>query len=398
MHKHPSIFMIFVFITLFLSSSPEAAASSEAKQIPKALTPGLEHLLTLTEQDSQTDFDPNLIEDIIEFINQSKDLSVTYSAGPRKNASSNYYEFTINRSLKNMLDLVYNPEIPSYLAVPASTRRSQWIEINGKNQSLPKLSDFLETLSNPVIVKGVEYTENTPDTHSGAYYAYELDRAMIVMKHKGHSVMLSMSCQRDKSEVGKKGLVLGSDDDWNYLYTGEKGTTKKGLGWVDSYMYNSASVMVYYETSDPSPQVRCGVFKWIRAGWSGLNFAKPHHIRNGVERYAKTFKEIVESPHLQKTSELSKMFRQIDNLPTTELKEKVRNYYGYLKSCYQNKNSLFQKWFKQLFKDNHYVDNMKREELKAIVCKEYLKYLLGKTPSFDVSRLDPPKSPKKNPG
>lgn len=397
MHKHFLAFIIFIAFILILSPPFEAAASSEVTRIPKDLAAGLEHLLSLTEQNSQLPFEPDLIENIFQWINNPKDLSILYSARPRNNASSIYYEFTINRSLKEMLDLVYNPDIPSYLAVPASTRRSKWLEINGKNQPLPRLSDFLGQLSSPIIVKGVEYTENTPDTHSGAYYAYLLDRTMILMEHKGCRVMLSLSCQRDKSNVGKKGLVLGADNDWNYLYTGEKGTTKKGLGWVDSYMYNSASVIVYYETAYPFPRVRCGVFKWIRAGWSGLNFVQPYHIRNGVERFARTFKEIVESPHLQKAPELSKMFRCIENLPTEHLKEQVRDYYDYLRSSYQGENRPFKKWFDRLFKDHHYVDSMKREELKAVVCLQYLKFLLGKSTRFDVTRIDPPKEPKITP-
>jgi hypothetical protein len=54
-------------------------------------------------------------------------------------------------------------------------------------------------------------------------------------------------------------------------------------------MYDSASITVYYETDAPTPQVHCGVFKWIRAGWANMNFVRPHHIRNGVQRFSKTF-------------------------------------------------------------------------------------------------------------
>ena len=261
--------------------------------------------------------------------------------GKRNGASSNYYEFTLNRSLKEVLDLVYNPDIPSHITTPASIRRSEWINVNGKKQKLPKLSEHLNGLAEePFLVKGVEFIENTPDTFSGAYYAYELDRALLLIHHKGRKILISMSHQRDKSDVGKKGLVLGSDDNWDYIYTGEKGCTRSGLGWVESYMYDSASIAVYYEEGGPSPKVHCGLFKWLRAGWAGINMVKPHHIRDGVKRFAKPLKNIVESPLLANTDQLAKTLQKINAMSEEELRQKVQRYYLHLKELHQNQNRL----------------------------------------------------------
>ena len=123
----------------------------------------------------------------------------------------------------------------------------------------------------PVVVRGVETVEITPDINTGTYYKYDLDRTMILFKHQGRNVFVSLSRQKGQSEVGKKGVVVGDDEDWNYLYSGEKGINKTGLGWVDSYMYGSSSIILFYEPDPDNPMVKCAVFKWLRAGWKKIN-------------------------------------------------------------------------------------------------------------------------------
>ncbi len=103
------------------------------------------------------------------------------------------------------------------------------------------------------------------------------------MKHKGRPALISVSNQKGISDVGRKGLILGNDEDWNYIYSGEAGTTLPGTGWADTYMYGSASITIYYELGTNPKQVKCAVFKWLDAGWLGINFVKPAHIRKGQE-------------------------------------------------------------------------------------------------------------------
>lgn len=388
---------ILLFALCFLFAA-NCNAGDEIRQIPWKMKPSLDHLLNLTAQDNSDQPDMGAISQVLDFLLTPKDLSATYSAGIRNGATSNYFEFTIARSLQDIIALAYNPEIPSYFIIPASLHQSHWIESDGKPQPFPDISKTLGSGSKPVIFKGVEFMENTPDIYSGAYYAYKLDRAVVLTRYKGHRVLLSMSSQRDKSDVGKKGLVLGSDDDWNYLYTGEKGCTRTGLGWVDSYMYNSESIMVYYEMMEPKPHVRCAVFKWVDAGWAGINMAQPHHIKKGVQRFVKTFKQVAESTSLPRPSELAAAIRQIDDLPTQALQEKVRDHFNVLKARHQDDNRLNRKWFSRLFDDDRYIEGMSREELQAILCKEYLKYLLGKSHSFDMAFFEKARDRSKHPG
>jgi hypothetical protein len=362
------------------------------------LEPAFDYLFALTQNKNSQRFDAGQVRSLLEFVHTKKELGDSMSLGSRKGSSSDYYEFTIQRSLKDVLDLVYNPDIPSYFAVPSSVRRSHWIEIDGKQQPFPKLSEKLDSLIDPIVIKGLEFNEITPDHQSGAYYSYELERALILMRHGGKRLLISTSVQADKSDVGRKGLVLGSDTEWNYLYTGEKGVMMPGLGWADSYMYSSASIMIYYEVTDPAPAVKCCVFKWLRAGWAGMNLAKPHHIRKGVVRFVKSFKEVLEAPALEEISKVSAVLEKIDNLSTEELRAQSRVYFEDLRRRFEDESSRNRKWFKKLFSDEDYLKSMTRDELTAMISIEYLKYLLGKKSRFDDTYFTSEFKTTKRPG
>lgn len=378
--------------------APAELSSSLEKKVPPELSQALEEFIASSRQHDARIPETEMMSRVVDFVTKPKNPDIIYHMGLRDGAASNYSEFTINRSLKEVLDLVYNPDIPSHIVTPASIRRSRWLRINGESKKLPMLSDYLSILTDPVLINGVEFIENTPDTFSGAYYAYELDRALILARFKGRNVLISISQQRDKSDVGKKGLVLGNDDNWNYIYTGIKGCSRTGLGWVKSYMYDSASVTVYLEEKGPSARVRCGVFKWVHAGWAGINMVQPHHIRDGVARFSRNFKKIIESPNLEDIVQLSRDFEQIKTLSESQLRQKVGRYYLQLEELNQDKNRLARDWFEGLMGDDGYLANMETDEMRAVLELAYLKHLLGKPPGVDVTLIHPPKANTGSPG
>ena len=372
------LFVLLLCLSLIL----QAHASDGAEQNPEDLIPAFDSLLSFTKNGSQTQLDAELVERLLDFVASSKDLGDSLSLGKRQGGASDYYEFLIDRPLKEVLKFTFSKDIPPYITAPSTLRLSYWIEANGEKGPLELNADILDASSEAVVIKGREFLENTPDTNSGAYYSYELDRAVIFTRHRGNRVLISTSEQRDRSSVGKKALILGSDDDWNYLYTGETGCILAGLGWTRSYMYHSSAIIVYYETSVPYPRVKYAILKWLRAGWSGFNLVKPRYLRKGVERYAKALKEIIESPYLQDVSGFSETFRKIKKLSTEELKRNARLYYKELRDCHHEDNNLSMKWFIELFKDDFYLESITREELEAIANLEYLKYVLGKRSTF----------------
>jgi hypothetical protein len=302
-------------------------------------------------------------------------------------STSAYHEFTIERSLADFLKLTYNPDLPSYLTIPSTVRLSFWSQIEGGNRPLPRLWTRLDTLREPYRINGVETVVNTPDLFSGAYYTYDLDRTIILLRWQGKNVMLSLSKQRDRSDVGKKGAVLGPDEHWNYLYTGQPGLSRAGLGWVDSYMYDSFSVTAYVETDPDRPRVRCGIFKWIRAGWAGINMVQTRHIYRGLVRFAEAFKPIVEAPQLSDVENVVRQFQQIERLPDETLREKTVGYYQRLQRLYGDDSTLLKNWFEGAFGMDGHLARMNRREMEAVVSIETLKYLLGKDYHLYASRL-----------
>ena len=378
--EHGIIKKIFLLIlTVILLIHLKLYASNPADSVPDDLFPAVNHLLEYMESNAKKTLTLDVIPRILDFIETPKASGEAMNLGERNGAVSDYYEFSVNRSLGEVLDLAYNPDLPSNLTQPSSVRRSQWIPIDGQSMNLPRFSAELNHLDKPLIINGIEFIENSPDTFSGAYYAYTVDRLLILIRHKGRPALISVSNQKGKSEVGKKGFILGNDDEWNYIYSGEKGTTMPGTGWADTYMYSSASITVYYELDANPGHVRCAVFKWLSAGWMGLNFVKPAHIRKGMERFAKDFRKIVESPALADTESIAQIYQKIRALSLDELKAEAAAYYDLKNiSRFQLENSQNKKLITKLFKDGKYINGLNRQEMEAFVSIEYLKYKMGK--------------------
>ncbi|MCK7513528.1 MAG: hypothetical protein MZV70_62240 [Desulfobacterales bacterium] len=146
-----------------------------------------------------------------------------------------------------------------------------------------------------------------------------MKRTLILLNHKGHQVLVSISKQIGTSKVGKKGFILGNDSDWSYYYSGESGSSITGLGWAKSYIYDYFSVSVYVEPGTASTTVRTGVFQWLRAGWSGINFvrAEPYPWRD--ETLWARFKIILESPRLPAPNQMISVYQGLSNMPEGDL-------------------------------------------------------------------------------
>ena len=200
--------------------------------------------------------------------------------------------------------------------------------------------------------------------------------------------MVSLSKQKAISDIGKKGFVLGSDDDWDYFYTNHEGLSKPGLGWVRSYMYDSWSVAVYCEADSVSPRVRFGIFKWINAGWGNINFVKNKHIYGGLARFAKTFKKLLEYPFAPPVDEMARSFSKIGGLTDTQLKEKTKEYFVGLRHRYPGSKILSAEHFSQLFADNGYLAKMKKEEMQSVLALEYMKSLLDRPHTVKEHRAE----------
>lgn len=378
-----------VFLLLLLPVGGHAAESGTAQAVDASLREELAYLLSFVGPDAAggETFQVDRISALLWFVTGAKDPRALYHAGAFNGAVSAYHEFDIHRSLSHILHLTYSPDIPTVVTMPASIRLSHWNAIDAPEHSLPKLWEALPVFKTPQFITGVEHIVNAPDQHSGAYFEYDLDRTLILMKHEGRPVFISLSSQKGVSDVGKKGLIVGADDNWDYLYTGQAGVNYAGLGWVKSYIYDSYSVSFYVETDAAIPTVRFGVFKWIRAGWAGINLARPPHISSGLERFAKYFKMVLENPRLDNVTDVSREFANAKNLANEEQRKIIAGYLAEIEKKCRLDRRFSDDQLNTLFRDRRYLHGLKKEERESLIALAYAKNLLGKAPNLELTYL-----------
>jgi hypothetical protein len=383
-------FLFFLALAAVCLSIPVPLLAYDGQRevlIPETVNSGLQHLFDLADPDKNLDFDPQMVATVLEFVESPKSDSSLYYAGGIGDLTSAYYDFDIHKNLKTIVAYAFNPDIPGIVTTPSSTRLFEWIGSGDDSRAHPRIGRYLDVLGSPVIFKGRQYIEITPDLNSGAYYRYNLNQILLLFKYRQRDILVTVSKQADVSTVGKKGFVLGSDNDWDYFYTGKTGLTIPALGWVRSYMYDSRSINIYGLIDPAAPKVRCAAFKWLRAGWSGINMVKKKHIYRGLKRFAETFKEIVESPLLPPVEKLTSDFSQIKALPADVLKSKMQIYSKIIKDRYDSGKQRSGKWPADIFDNQKHWGGMSQEEMQSVLVIEYMKYALGKTRQEEVGEL-----------
>jgi hypothetical protein len=374
-------------ICLLFSAECQAGESLAEVKIPQALSAGLHHFLDLADPAIKVAFDPKKVAGVLDFINLPGKDAALYYADSILGAPSAYYEFDIHENLKKMVAYSFNPDIPDIATVPSSVRLLHWLDARKNRQSPPPIGQYLDRLDSPVVIHGLQYMEITPDTHSGAYYACNLHQTVILFKYRQRNILVTVSKQVDVSTVGKKGYVLGADDDWDYFYSGKPGLTIPALGWVKSYMYGSSGINIYDEVDPIAGKVRCAVFKWLRAGWSGINMVQRQHIYTGLKRFAKPLKEILEYPSLPSAESMADDFSRIKRFSEDTLRSKMKLYSDILQNRYDGGKGHAKKLTSFLIKNKNHWTQMSRDEMESALVIEYMKYAVGKTQPDEVRDL-----------
>ncbi len=225
-----------------------------------------------------------------------------------------------------------------------------------------------------MIIHGLQHDSNTPDLNTGVYHEYDLKRTLILLNYKGRQVFLSISKQVNQSKVGKKGFILGKDNDWNYYYSGEPGTAKTGIGWAKTYIYDFFSIGVYVETGSAPMSLRVGHFNWLNAGWLGINFVKSMHILDGLKRFANNFKVVLESSQLPTQNEIISVYQRLLNMSVVDLN---RKYAELQKASRQSAERIGKIGRSESDKIISFA-NVSREQMVEELMLEYLKMTLGK--------------------
>jgi hypothetical protein len=326
--------------------------------------------------DQAGDPDPARISDLLDFVRQnSRPLSGT-ELESRNRSTGVYYQFEIDAPLERVLGYLYHPEIPKSMLMPSSIRMGVKPSIR---EILPAWRELDESTRPMTLVRSEDYEENTPDLTTGGYYAYTSLNMVVMLAGEGERFLLSVARQKEPSTVGRKGVVIGKDQDWNYFYSSEEGLTRNGLGWVNSTIYDSYAVTVLHQVGDTAePRTRQDMFIWKRAGWSGLNMVKAHHIESGCRRYAQGMKSVLESPWLPAPEELASMSRRVNGLSEAEIRRSLAPYARSIEQISDEDPVLSRREFQSQLQNGRFLETMDRNELTALLLKEQLKIRLGK--------------------
>lgn len=319
--------------------------------------------------------DQHAVATLVNYVLGSKQ-NRAYTLPKSLQSTGAYYEFDTKIAFPRFMEYSYNPLIPPTITRPSSLRYSLWTAPRGESQKLPDSWKPVLPAGVPVVIHGMQQESDTPDLNTGVYHEYDLKRTLILLNHKGRQVLVSVSKQISKSNVGKKGVILGNDSDWNYYYSGEPGSPRTGLGWVKTYIYDYFSVGVYVESSTaPTTMVRAGVFQWLRAGWTGMNFVKSSHILGGMERFARNCRMILESPRLPGPNQMVSVYQWLSNIPADDLIAK----YAALQQVQRSSAIQTGKISKSKGEEQVPFADTPKEQMVEELMLEYLKITLGKS-------------------
>jgi len=358
-----------VLLALLLPAFAQAA-------LPQPVEQDLGALLALSQKRGSV-INPQDYSALVDYVMQIKGDARDLVPARRYDGNGTVLRVSMKTGLSRLMNYCYNPSIPNYLLFPSVLRLGGWYPGSDILTKDTKPWTHLGKLDAPVALWGQEYEVNAPDSFGGGYYRYDLDRLLILAKHNGKNVLISISKQKNKSSVGKKAVIL-DEGDWSYFYSGINGLNKGLIGWADTYMYDSASVQVFVE--DGPGQTTFTLFKWLRAGWSGLNMVQKDHINEGSTRYANAFKKIVESDRLPAPEELAANVRELSTMSDAELDRKIHSYAIAIENIAKTSPAMDKREFQKVVEGGKYAKILNREERVGVILVEYLKSRLGKRP------------------
>ncbi|MGA6924886.1 MAG: hypothetical protein WBY88_04330, partial [Desulfosarcina sp.] len=228
-----TFFLLVVGGLLFLMAG-HAVASDPRADLPSGVISALHYLLDRVNQEDDAVYDARRIEHLMAFLLTPKPGDALYRTDDSFDAPFAYNEFTVKADLQRIMDYILNADIPSFFFWPSSVRMARWTRLEGGDQQLAMLRAAYSNLDKPFVLNGTEKITITPDQHTGAYYSYDVDKMVILFPHPKGKTLISIYRQQAPSAVGKKGWVLGKDDEWSYVYTQENGLNLKGLGWANT--------------------------------------------------------------------------------------------------------------------------------------------------------------------
>lgn len=328
----------------------------------------------------QTVPSPEAIKALVDFTLAS-DNPKRVQPAPRPHGKGAFVRQLLNVPLADVLRYCFNPAIPGEAVYPSSISYSYWTP---QSQIVTQDIKLWEKLAlpadqKPIVLRGQEFEEITPDSFSNCYYNYTLNRLLVLTTIEGRNVMISVSKQNGPSSVGKVGSILGKDESWHYLYSAEVGSNLSLARWAETYMYDSANLTIFFEPTPGSKTTEMAFFKYVRAGWANMNMVKPTHIYDGSQRYLNGLRQILESPNRLTAEQIAGKKLELKGLQTDALRSQLVPYSAALVPWATAKSSIANKDFKALLGAEQYVLSLSPEQMRGELLKQFLNKSLQKS-------------------
>lgn len=307
---------------------------------------------------------------------------------PRPHGRGAFVRQRLGVPIAQVLQYCFNPAIPGEAVYPSTISYSHWLPQSQIVTQKIKLWEKLNVpdSSKPIVLRGQEFEEITPDSFSNCYYDYTLNRLLVLTTIEGRNVFISVSRQAGPSSVGKVGAILGKDDEWHYLYSKEVGSNLTLARWAETYMYDSANLTIFFETTPHAATTEMAFFKYVRAGWSKMNMVKPVHIYEGSQRYLNGLRQILESPTRPSADSIAAKYSEFKNMQSEQLQAQLSPYSTALTPWGAGKSDISSKDFKSLLGSEQYVPTLSSRQMSSELLKQFLKNKLQK-PLFAPAKL-----------
>lgn len=343
--------------------------------LPRELEAALTELFEAAPA-GHADPDEHVINMVLRFV-VGTDSSTFLHPASRTHGVGVFYRDTIRQPLRVIAGYIVDPAVPAAAVYPSTVRHGAWLPGGAIASAGPALLKADWPPARPLMARGQEREETTPELSSGCYYSYVLDRLFILTGMGGRTALMTVSVMPETSGVGLKGAIAGKDADWKYVYTGEKGTNLPMLGWAETYLYGSATLNIFIESAPGSRQTDVHTFKWARAGWSGMNVVKPSHIMAGVKRYLGGLKTLMESGKRPQAAEIAAWAAELQGRSAEDLQQMLSAFAADLEEQSTHSEILSRPEFRAVLDNGGYAARLNREDAAAEILKLRVRKALG---------------------
>lgn len=372
--------LLLALVAAALFALPAQADDGDAKAgtLPQPLETALSSLLSIAQQ-GKGDPAPATLTAVLDFVASNTQTPSKVRPASRPQGAGAYLKETINVPLRTIMVYILNPAVPGEAIYPSAVRRNAWLPGSPLLKDSAAFLDAAFPPAAPLISRGVEFEETTPDTSSGCYYSYKLNRLFVLTGYKGRTALVSVSFMPGQSSVGLRGAIVGNDKDWTYVYTPQKGTNLTMLSWAETYLYGSASVSVFMENAPDGNKTDAFFFKWAKAGWKGSNVVKPSHITAGLKRFTAGLRRVLESPKRPSEQAMAARFAELKGMDDAALRAQLKGFAAHIAK--QDHDPLDEKAFRAVLDNDAYSETLKRDDAIAELMKLYVRGHVGALPA-----------------